>query len=230
MRGPLRLRTVIPVALAALALPATAAAHGRTATIALDYRLALDRSTRDLPGVHVRILDGDRDFQIRVDRGHDPARARLAERAAPPHRRERGLGQRRLPDRDRRQDRLRLQARLGPPERRPHGHLARPPALAAAGEHGRPGRPVRRSRSRSTASRPRSRAPSSGSPARAVWPWLLGALVARGRDPRRDPAPPAAGAADDRSRRRRRSRRARRGDDVRRLAMRRPAASPGSRS
>jgi hypothetical protein len=69
MRGPLRLRTVIPVALAALALPATAAAHGRTATIALDYRLALDRSTRDLPGVHVRILDGDRDFQIRVDPG-----------------------------------------------------------------------------------------------------------------------------------------------------------------
>lgn len=69
MRGPLRLRTVIPVALAALALPATAAAHGRTATIALDYRLALDRSTRELPGVHVRILDGDRDFQIRVDAG-----------------------------------------------------------------------------------------------------------------------------------------------------------------
>jgi hypothetical protein len=69
MRGPLRLRTVIPVALAALALPATAAAHGRTATIALDYRLALDRSTRDLPGVHVRILDGDRDFQIRVAAG-----------------------------------------------------------------------------------------------------------------------------------------------------------------
>ena len=69
MRGPLRLRAVIPVALAALVLPATAAAHGRTATIALDYRLALDRSTRDLPGVHVRILDGDRDFQVRVDPG-----------------------------------------------------------------------------------------------------------------------------------------------------------------
>jgi hypothetical protein len=69
LQGRLRLRVVIPVALAALALPATAAAHGRTATIALDYRLALDQSTRSLPGVHVRILDGDRDFQVRVDPG-----------------------------------------------------------------------------------------------------------------------------------------------------------------
>jgi hypothetical protein len=69
MRGPFRLRTVIPAALAALVLPASAAAHGRTATIALDYRLALDRSTRDLPGVHVRILDGDRVLRVGVDRG-----------------------------------------------------------------------------------------------------------------------------------------------------------------
>jgi hypothetical protein len=69
MRGPIRLRTLIPVALAALMLPASAAAHGRTATIALDYRLALDRSTRDLPGVQVRILDGDRDLQVAVDPG-----------------------------------------------------------------------------------------------------------------------------------------------------------------
>ncbi len=69
MQGLLRLRVVIPVALAALALPATAAAHGRTATIALDYRLRLDPSVRSLPGVHVRILDGDRDLQVRVDRG-----------------------------------------------------------------------------------------------------------------------------------------------------------------
>jgi hypothetical protein len=69
LQGRLRLRVVIPVARAALALPATAAAHGRTATIALDYRLALDQSVRSLPGVHVRILDGDRDFQVRVDPG-----------------------------------------------------------------------------------------------------------------------------------------------------------------
>jgi hypothetical protein len=69
LQGRLRLRVVIPVALAALALPATAAAHGRTATIALDYRLVLDQASRSLPGVHVRILDGDRDFQVRVDPG-----------------------------------------------------------------------------------------------------------------------------------------------------------------
>jgi hypothetical protein len=69
MRGPSRLRTVVPVALAALVLPAQAAAHGRGATIALDYRLALDPSTRALPGVHVRVLDGDRDFRVSVDPG-----------------------------------------------------------------------------------------------------------------------------------------------------------------
>jgi hypothetical protein len=69
MLEPLRLRTAVPVALVALALPAQAAAHGRGATIALDYRLALDPSARALPGVHVRVLDGDRDLQVRADRG-----------------------------------------------------------------------------------------------------------------------------------------------------------------
>jgi hypothetical protein len=69
MRQPFRLRTVIPVALAALVLPAQAAAHGRSPTVALDYRLALDASTRALAGVHVRVLDGDRDFQVHVDPG-----------------------------------------------------------------------------------------------------------------------------------------------------------------
>jgi hypothetical protein len=69
MLEPLRLRTAVPVALVALALPAQAAAHGRGATIALDYRLALDPSARSLPGVHVRVLDGDRDLQVRADRG-----------------------------------------------------------------------------------------------------------------------------------------------------------------
>ena len=71
MRKPLRLRTVIPVVLAALALPAQAAAHGRSPTVALDYRLALSPATQTLSGVHVRVLDGDRDFQIRVDPGTD---------------------------------------------------------------------------------------------------------------------------------------------------------------
>src|SRR5579871_1907804 len=69
MRKPRRLRTVIPVALAALALPAQAAAHGRAPTVALDYRLALSHATQSLAGVHVRVLDGDRDFQVRVDPG-----------------------------------------------------------------------------------------------------------------------------------------------------------------
>jgi hypothetical protein len=69
MVEPLRLRAAVPVALVALALPAQAAAHGRGATIALDYRLALDQSARALPGVHVRVLDGDRDLQVRADRG-----------------------------------------------------------------------------------------------------------------------------------------------------------------
>ncbi len=69
MLEPLRLRTVAPVALAALLLPGQAAAHGRGATIALDYRLALDESVRALAGVHVRVLDGDRELQVRADPG-----------------------------------------------------------------------------------------------------------------------------------------------------------------
>jgi hypothetical protein len=54
---------------AALGLPAAAAAHGRGATIALDYRLNLDPASTSLPGVHVRVLDGDRALETRVDRG-----------------------------------------------------------------------------------------------------------------------------------------------------------------
>jgi hypothetical protein len=55
--------------LAALALPGAAAAHGRGATIALDYRLLLDPAAGALPGVHVRVLDGDRALEARVDSG-----------------------------------------------------------------------------------------------------------------------------------------------------------------
>jgi hypothetical protein len=69
MLEPRRLRIAAPVVLAALALPAQAAAHGRGATIALDYRLALDPSVHALPGVHVRVLDGDRDLQVQAARG-----------------------------------------------------------------------------------------------------------------------------------------------------------------
>jgi hypothetical protein len=55
------------VAFAALVLPATAAAHGRSATVALDYRLRLEPTALD--GVHLRVLDGDRDLQATVAPG-----------------------------------------------------------------------------------------------------------------------------------------------------------------
>jgi hypothetical protein len=63
----MRLVAPLVVTFAALALPAVAAAHGRTATVALDFRLRLDESALTIPGVHVRVLDGDRSFQLRVD-------------------------------------------------------------------------------------------------------------------------------------------------------------------
>jgi hypothetical protein len=63
----MRLAAPLAVTFAALALPAVAAAHGRTATVALDFRLRLDESSLTIPGVHVAVLDGDRSFQLRVD-------------------------------------------------------------------------------------------------------------------------------------------------------------------
>jgi hypothetical protein len=51
-----------------LAAPAGAAAHGRSQTIALDYRLVLDRATRSLRGVSVAILDGDRSLRVSTKR------------------------------------------------------------------------------------------------------------------------------------------------------------------
>jgi hypothetical protein len=65
----MRAGAAVVVGLAALVLPAQAAAHPRTATVALDYRLVLDHATQTIPGVHVRVLDGDRDFELRVDPG-----------------------------------------------------------------------------------------------------------------------------------------------------------------
>ncbi|MEY2570617.1 MAG: hypothetical protein QOE63_967 [Acidimicrobiaceae bacterium] len=49
-----------------LAAPASASAHARTTTVALDYRLELDHTSRTLPGVSVKILDGDRALRIGV--------------------------------------------------------------------------------------------------------------------------------------------------------------------
>jgi hypothetical protein len=54
---------------AALALPGEAIAHGGGAPVALDYRLRLDPASTSLPGVHVRVLDGDRALEARVDAG-----------------------------------------------------------------------------------------------------------------------------------------------------------------
>jgi hypothetical protein len=49
-----------------LAVPASASAHARSATVALDYRLELDRATRSLRAVSVAILDGDRSLRVNV--------------------------------------------------------------------------------------------------------------------------------------------------------------------
>jgi hypothetical protein len=57
---------VLLLVVATLAVPASASAHARSATVALDYRLKLDRATRSLPAVSVGILDGDRSLRIGV--------------------------------------------------------------------------------------------------------------------------------------------------------------------
>jgi len=63
-------RSIAPLAACiALAVPASASAHARTPTVALDYRLVLDPANRTLPGVEVSILDGDRDVRLVVTRG-----------------------------------------------------------------------------------------------------------------------------------------------------------------
>ncbi len=63
-------RLIAPLlAFVALAAPASASAHPKSATVALDYRLVLDHATRALPHVTVRILDGDRSLRIGVGRG-----------------------------------------------------------------------------------------------------------------------------------------------------------------
>jgi hypothetical protein len=66
-----RLRASLPLGalVVALLLPASASGHGRNAIVALDYRLTLDPNVRELPGVSVSILDGDRDFQVTIKPG-----------------------------------------------------------------------------------------------------------------------------------------------------------------
>ena len=53
----------------ALTLPAAAAAHGGGAPVALDHRLRLDPASTSLPGVRIRVLDGNRALEARVDAG-----------------------------------------------------------------------------------------------------------------------------------------------------------------
>jgi len=59
-----RASIVLAAALAALASAAPAAAHSRSAPVALDYRMRLTAP----PGVTARALDGDRTLQLRVER------------------------------------------------------------------------------------------------------------------------------------------------------------------
>ncbi|HEY2328156.1 MAG TPA: hypothetical protein VGH52_11795 [Gaiellaceae bacterium] len=58
---------VCAAAAACLALPATASAHSRTTTVALDYHLTVDQKPRLL---EVSILDGDRAVRLHVPTGH----------------------------------------------------------------------------------------------------------------------------------------------------------------
>ncbi|CAB4685023.1 MAG: hypothetical protein F2663_01095 [Actinobacteria bacterium] len=62
-------RAVFTCLLLALVGAPSALAHGRTATVALDYRLTLDAPSAALTGVHLRILDGDRALQVTADPG-----------------------------------------------------------------------------------------------------------------------------------------------------------------
>ncbi|HEY5295514.1 MAG TPA: hypothetical protein VIJ70_08570 [Gaiellaceae bacterium] len=53
----------------ALAVPGVASAHGRAATVALDYRLPVDPAVARITGITASILDGDRDLQLTVADG-----------------------------------------------------------------------------------------------------------------------------------------------------------------
>jgi hypothetical protein len=67
-RGPIgSLARFIAVAgLVGLAAPATAQAHGRSAVVAIDYRVAIQSAPT---GIEARVLDGDRKLWLEVDRG-----------------------------------------------------------------------------------------------------------------------------------------------------------------
>jgi hypothetical protein len=62
----MKVSLVTATSLAALALPASAAAHSRGPAVALDYRLRVDAVAR---GVSARVLDGDRSLRLAVAPG-----------------------------------------------------------------------------------------------------------------------------------------------------------------
>jgi hypothetical protein len=65
MHGALRGTACVAVlGIVALLLPSVAAAHGRAATVALDYKLPLDPGAARPAGVRVSILDGDRSLHL----------------------------------------------------------------------------------------------------------------------------------------------------------------------
>jgi hypothetical protein len=61
-----RIALLTLAAAAGLAAPAPASAHARSPAVALDYRLRLEAPP---PGLHVRILDGDRSLEASVANG-----------------------------------------------------------------------------------------------------------------------------------------------------------------
>jgi hypothetical protein len=77
--GVRRRHVVLLLAGLTLAVPAGASAHGRGATVALDYRLVLQPATKRLAGVRVAILDGDRSLRVTMSRGLLTLRGDLGE-------------------------------------------------------------------------------------------------------------------------------------------------------
>lgn len=163
------------VACVALAVPASASAHARTPTVALDYRLILDRVTQTLPGVGVAILDGDRDVRLDVTRGNVTILGDLGEqmlrvgpngafanRASPTAAAEKlvepGTGWR----------------RVGGSSFAWHDHrLSPPPYSSTAGPAGRFAIPALRNGRRIV-----FRGTFVRTPRPSAWPWLLGCVLA----------------------------------------------------
>jgi hypothetical protein len=76
----MRTRTIVLLLVGVtLVLPTSASAHAHSTTVALDYRLQLDRTTRSLRSLSVAILDGDRALRVTATRGTVVVRGELHE-------------------------------------------------------------------------------------------------------------------------------------------------------